>query len=102
MTLDVGTYTGEEGPEWAGTWTIFYWGWWMSWAPFVGIFIARISRGLTVRQFIIGVLLVPSIVSVLWFGVLGGSGLYRQLCGPPDLVDPQAGVVIEAGRCELL
>ena len=102
MTLDVGTYTGEEGLEWAGTWTIFYWGWWMSWAPFVGIFIARISRGRTVRQFIIGVLLVPSIVSVLWFSVLGGAGLYRQFFGAADLVDPQDGVVVEAALFDVL
>lgn len=74
----------------------------MSWAPFVGIFIARISRGRTVRQFIIGVLLVPSIVSVLWFSVLGGAGLYRQFFGAADLVDPQDGVVVEAALFDVL
>ncbi|WGH82959.1 BCCT family transporter [Auritidibacter ignavus] len=88
MSLDVATYTGAEGNEWASNWTLFYWGWWVSWAPFVGIFIARISRGRTVRQFIAGVLLVPPLVGFIWFGVLGGTGIYRQLFGAGDLVDP--------------
>ncbi|WP_166980540.1 BCCT family transporter [Microbacterium fandaimingii] len=86
MTFDVGAYTGAEGQEWLSTWTIFYWGWWIAWAPFVGVFIARISRGRTVRQFIAGVLLVPTIVGMLWFSVLGGSGLFRQFYGAGDLV----------------
>ena len=81
MTLEVGAYMGEENLEWAGSWTLFYWGWWMSWAPFVGIFIARISRGRTVRQFIIGVLLVPTVIGMIWFGVMGGTGIYRQFFG---------------------
>lgn len=102
MTLDVGAYTGSDGLEWSGTWTLFYWGWWMSWAPFVGIFIARISRGRTVRQFIIGVLLVPTIVGMIWFGVLGGTGIYRQFFGAGDLVDPQDGVIVEAALFDVL
>ncbi|PXA76703.1 BCCT family transporter [Auritidibacter sp. NML100628] len=87
MSLDVATYTGEDGSAWASSWTLFYWGWWVSWAPFVGIFIARISRGRTVRQFIAGVLLVPPLVGFLWFGVLGGTGIFRQLFGAGDLVE---------------
>lgn len=63
---------------WAGTWTIFYWGWWMSWAPFVGMFIARISRGRTVREFVFGVLLAPTLIGSLWFTVFGDSGILRQ------------------------
>ncbi|MCW4458699.1 BCCT family transporter [Microbacterium sp. MPKO10] len=90
MTLDVGAFTGAEGQEWLSTWTIFYWGWWIAWAPFVGVFIARISRGRTVRQFIAGVLLVPTIVGMLWFSVLGGSGLFRQFFGEGDLVEDGA------------
>lgn len=86
MTFDVGAYTGAAGQEWLSTWTIFYWGWWIAWAPFVGVFIARISRGRTVRQFISGVLLVPTVVGIIWFSVLGGSGLFRQLFGEGDLV----------------
>ncbi|WP_331489702.1 BCCT family transporter [Tepidibacter hydrothermalis] len=60
-----------EKPDWYKSWTIFYWAWWISWAPFVGTFIARISKGRTIREFIIGVLLAPSIVSFLWFSTFG-------------------------------
>ncbi|WP_186629924.1 BCCT family transporter [Rhodococcus sp. BP22] len=63
---------------WAGAWTIFYWGWWMSWAPFVGMFIARISRGRTIRQFVFGVLLAPTIIGSLWFTIFGDAGILRQ------------------------
>ena len=66
----------EDG--WSGAWTIFYWGWWMSWAPFVGMFIARISRGRTIREFVFGVLLAPTLVGSLWFTIFGGSGILRQ------------------------
>ena len=86
MTFDIGAYHGEAGLTWFADWTIFYWGWWIAWAPFVGVFIARISRGRTVREFIAGVLLVPSIVGFVWFSVMGGSGVYRQLFGAGDLV----------------
>ena len=86
MSFDIGAYAGPEGSTWYSTWTLFYWGWWIAWAPFVGIFIARVSRGRTIREFIIGVMLVPTLVGMLWFGVLGGSGIYRQLFGEGDLV----------------
>jgi choline-glycine betaine transporter len=59
-------------------WTIFYWAWWLSWTPFVGMFIARISRGRTIRQFVSGVLLVPSVVSMIWFAVFGGAAINLQ------------------------
>ena len=64
---------GDNG--WMLDWRIFYWAWWIAWAPFVGVFIARISKGRTVRQFILGVVLVPAIASVLWFAVFGSMGL---------------------------
>jgi choline/carnitine/betaine transport len=70
-----------EGGDWLASWTIFYWAWWISWTPFVGTFIARISRGRTIREFILGVLLVPTGVSVLWFVVFGGAGMNLQLNG---------------------
>ncbi len=73
--------TGAEGSAteaWLGSWTVFYWAWWLSWTPFVGMFIARISRGRTIRQFVTGVLLVPSVVSVLWFCILGGTAIDLQ------------------------
>lgn len=76
--------TGAEGPEvsaWLQDWTIFYWAWWISWTPFVGMFIARISRGRTIRQFVTGVLLVPSVVSLVWFCVFGGAAIFEQQNG---------------------
>src|SRR5215203_5391075 len=66
-------------------WTIFYWAWWISWTPFVGVFIARISRGRTIREFVFGVILAPSIVSFVWFSVLGGSAIDLQLSGTANL-----------------
>ena len=67
--------------EFVSGWTIFYWAWWISWAPFVGVFIARISRGRTIREFILGVILAPSVVSFVWFAVLGGTAINLQLSG---------------------
>lgn len=76
--------------SWMTSWTIFYWAWWISWTPFVGLFIARISRGRTIRQFVTGVLLVPSVVSVIWFGIFGGAAFHVQQeadkAGTPGLV----------------
>ncbi|MDH6223351.1 BCCT family transporter [Streptomyces chilikensis] len=69
---------GPTVDEWLSNWTVFYWAWWISWTPFVGMFIARISRGRTIRQFIGGVILVPSTVSLLWFAVFGGSAMQLQ------------------------
>ena len=71
--------------EWTTAWSIFYWGWWISWAPFVGIFLARISYGRTIREFVVGALFAPVVVSILWFGVFGGSGLYYEMFGGSDL-----------------
>ena len=73
--------------EWQKTWTIFYWAWWLSWAPFVGTFIARISRGRTIGEFVFGVLLAPTLMSLLWFGVFGGSSLNLELLGQGNIVD---------------
>jgi choline/carnitine/betaine transport len=70
---------GDESlRSWMSSWTIFYWAWWISWTPFVGLFIARISRGRTIRQLVTGVLLVPSVVSVIWFAVFGGAAFQVQ------------------------
>ncbi|MFD1389315.1 BCCT family transporter [Oceanobacillus sp. FSL W7-1293] len=65
----------EQKSEWMSQWTIYYWGWWMSWSPFVGIFIARVSKGRTVREFILAVLLVPTVIGILWFSVFGVTGI---------------------------
>jgi choline/glycine/proline betaine transport protein len=61
--------------SWIGGWTIFYWGWWLAWAPFVGLFIARISRGRTIREFIIGVMLIPTAFTLLWMTIFGNSAI---------------------------
>ncbi|MDP1626454.1 MAG: choline BCCT transporter BetT [Parvibaculum sp.] len=81
--------------DWIGSWTLFYWGWWISWSPFVGMFIARISRGRTIRQFVIGVLLVPSGFTFLWFTVFGNTALAMQLDGTAQMVEAvQADVAV--------
>jgi choline/glycine/proline betaine transport protein len=88
LRLSFNTYSfqGEAGESFLSSWTTYYWGWWMSWAPFVGVFIARISRGRTVRQFVAGVLLVPTLVTFLWFSAMGGTALYREIFGGGGLV----------------
>ncbi|PZD95437.1 glycine/betaine ABC transporter permease [Paenibacillus sambharensis] len=70
---------------WVGAWTLFYWAWWIAWAPFVGSFIARVSRGRTIREFVLGVLLVPSAFGFLWFAVFGGTGLHMEMFEGSDL-----------------
>ncbi len=82
-----------EGTNWQGDWTVFYWAWWISWSPFVGMFIARISKGRTVREFILGVMLFPTIISFLWISVFGSSAIFLEINNIADLyslveVDP--------------
>ncbi len=71
----------RPGSDWQHSWTFFYWGWWISWSPFVGIFIARISRGRTIREFVFFVLLIPTLVNFMWFSVFGGTALHIELFG---------------------
>lgn len=74
---------GEAGDKaWQGGWTIFYWGWWISWAPFVGMFIARISRGRTIREFMVGVMFVPTTIAFFWLCIFGGNALHMELNAP--------------------
>lgn len=73
-SFDVAPLNPQKG-EWLNTWTLYYWGWWMSWSPFVGIFIARVSKGRSIREFISGVMLVPTIISFIWFSVFGVTGI---------------------------
>ena len=94
MSFKVGAFGGSE---WLSGWTIFYWAWWISWSPFVGSFIARISRGRTIREFVLGVILAPSLVSFIWFSVLGGTALNLELGGSTTISDavaqgPEAGL----------
>ncbi len=72
---------GGDTKAWLSSWTIFYWAWWISWTPFVGMFIARISRGRTIREFVTGVLLVPSLVSLIWFAIFGGAAMNAEDAG---------------------
>lgn len=72
---------GTAGESWTGAWVYFFWAWWIGWAPFVGTFVARISRGRTIRGVVAGVVLLPSLVSIVWFSVFGGTSLERELSG---------------------
>ena len=101
----VGSYLGQlpttmwqTGPftsdGWEAAWTIFYWGWWTSWAPFVGMFIARISRGRTIREFVTAVILAPTVTSLLWFTVFGDSAIFFQReQGGLAVEDPETGAL---------
>lgn len=83
MSLRMSPFSGST---WVADWTIFYWAWWIAWAPFVGSFIARVSRGRSVREFVVGVVLAPTLLGFLWFSVFGGTALWAQLFGHTDLV----------------
>ena len=87
----LGGYTVQS---WMGSWTIFYWGWWIAWSPFVGMFIARISKGRTVREFVLGVLFLPALFSFLWLSTFGGSALWVELAGGGGI----AAAVAEQGQ----
>ncbi len=76
MSLNLAPFSNSS---WIQDWTLFYWAWWIAWAPFVGTFIARISKGRTVREFVLGVLLVPSLFCAFWFTVFGGTGIFLEL-----------------------
>lgn len=73
--------------SWISGWTLFYWAWWIAWSPFVGVFIASISKGRTIKEFILGVLLVPTIFSFIWFSVFGGTALTLQIDTNMNLLD---------------
>lgn len=89
MSFRTGVFGGNE---WLNGWTIFYWAWWISWTPFVGMFIARISKGRTIRQFVVYVIAIPSLVSFIWFSILGGAALGLQTVEGKDMV-----AVLESG-----
>ncbi len=73
--------------QWQQDWTIFYWAWWISWSPFVGMFIARVSRGRTIREFLLAVLLVPVVMTGIWLSVFGNAALHEELFGAGGIVD---------------
>ena len=78
----------RQDSDWQANWTLFYWGWWISWSPFVGIFIARISRGRTIREFISYVLILPALLNCLWFSVFGGTALYVERIESGNILGP--------------
>jgi glycine betaine transporter len=90
FTTTLGSYLSEfvrmslrmspfRDSSWIGGWTVFYWAWWVSWSPFVGLFIARVSRGRTIREFILGTVAVPTLAAFLWFSVFGGTALHLEI-----------------------
>src|SRR5690606_21291410 len=88
MTFNLYAY---EPSGWIGGWTLFYWGWWIAWSPFVGMFIARISRGRTIREFVVGVLMVPTGFTFLWMTIYGNSALHLIMAdGMASLADAVA------------
>lgn len=87
VTWGTWTEAWTDGGTWQNSWTIFYWAWWISWAPFVGVFVARISRGRTIREFLLGVMLIPTSIMFFWFSAFGGTSLSISLSGDPTLVE---------------
>jgi choline/glycine/proline betaine transport protein len=85
VSMTFQTYAFQDG-DWKSSWTLMYWGWWTSWSPFVGMFIARVSRGRTIREFIGGVLLVPTVVTLLWMTIFGESAIQMILGGNGDMI----------------
>lgn len=85
--LPLSNWIGRDDDIWYHGWTIFYWAWWISWSPFVGMFIARVSRGRTVREFLIAVLLVPTLVTLVWMSAFGGTALYQAANGVGELAN---------------
>ena len=85
--IPLSNWVGREDQGFLHDWTVFYWAWWISWSPFVGMFIARVSRGRTVREFLTAVLLVPTLVTVVWMATFGGSGLHQTINGIGELAN---------------
>ncbi|GAA4806760.1 BCCT family transporter [Tomitella cavernea] len=85
MTFHTAGFGSEALNGWLSSWTIFYWAWWVSWALHVGTFLARVSKGRTIREFVAGVVIVPALGGMVWFAVFGGAGLKSQLTGRNDL-----------------
>jgi choline/glycine/proline betaine transport protein len=87
--IELGSWSSSfTDNTWQGDWTIFYWAWWIAWSPFVGMFIARVSRGRTVREFVLGVLFVPTLITFIWMSTFGGSALLLEIDQPGLLSGP--------------
>lgn len=88
--IPAGIWLGQSASDraWQADWTIFYWGWWLAWTPFVSLFIARISKGRTIREFVLAILFVPSLVTVVWMVALGGTALFLESSVAGSISDP--------------
>ncbi len=76
-----------QGSHWMDSWTFFYWGWWFAWAPFVGLFLARISKGRTIKEFILGVVLAPTGLTIIWIAIFGSTALYTEIFGVGGIIE---------------
>lgn len=86
--LQISTWTESyTGNNWQNAWTVFYWGWWIAWSPFVGMFIARISKGRSIKEFILGVLIVPSLITFFWITAFGSTSIQQALAGDVSVLD---------------
>jgi choline-glycine betaine transporter len=98
LSFNVYRSDGVEGSEafllaqWQGWWPVFYWAWWIAFAPFVGLFLARISKGRTIREFVLGAMLVPGLMCCIWFSWAGGTAIWLELYGEAN------GVIFDAGN----
>lgn len=84
MGMTLNSFAFDRPVEWMNNWTLFFWAWWVAWSPFVGLFLARISRGRTIRQFVVGTLIIPFTFTLLWLSVFGNSALYEIIHGNAD------------------
>ncbi len=91
-----GTETGDALASWQGGWTIFYWAWWIAFAPFVGVFLARISKGRTIREYVLGAMIIPALMCFVWFALVGGTAIDLELTGVAD------GAIAGAGQADQL
>lgn len=87
-----GTTTGDALASWQGGWTIFYWAWWIAFAPFVGLFLARISRGRSLREYVLGAMIVPAMMCFVWFAFVGGTAIHLELTGVAERQILDAGI----------
>ncbi len=85
--LPLANWIGREDTEWFHGWTVFYWAWWVSWSPFVGMFIARVSKGRTVREFLVAVIFVPMLITIVWFSTFGETAIFQYENGIGELAD---------------
>lgn len=87
MGMTLNSFAFDRPTDWMNSWTLFFWAWWVAWSPFVGLFLARISRGRTIRQFVIGTLIIPFVFTLLWLSIFGNSALYEIIHGNKELAE---------------